>query len=135
LIAVLTLVVFTCSVQHAAVNFPQYDVMSYVPMMPLASYTPAPTAKSGATEADYMAMLPPLDMAELQVELGYTLGSVYYTQLGQYGHQFHDARLAEPLAAFQKNIAEIGEAITLRNQQRRPYRFLLPTGIPQSINI
>ncbi len=42
---VLTLVIYTCSVQHAAVNFPQYDLMSYVPNMPLAGYRPAPTTK------------------------------------------------------------------------------------------
>jgi arachidonate 15-lipoxygenase len=136
LINLLTLVIFTCSVQHAAVNFPQYDLMSYVPMMPLASYAQAPTAKNGATEADYLAMLPPLDMAELQVELGFMLGSVYYTQLGQYDEdQFRDPRLVEPLAAFKKRIAAIGEVIAERNQLRRPYQFLTPAGIPQSINI
>jgi arachidonate 15-lipoxygenase len=136
LIELLTLIIFTCSVQHAAVNFPQYDLMSYVPMMPLASYAPAPTSKGMATEADYMAMLPPLDMAELQVELGYMLGSVYYTQLGQYAHgHFADVRLAEPLVWFQKRISEIGATIAQRNMQRRPYQFLAPTGIPQSINI
>src|SRR5262249_35732652 len=81
---VVTFVIFTCSVQHAAVNFPQYDLMSYVPNMPLAGYRPAPTSKTPATEADYLAMLPPLDIAELQLSLGYILGSLHYSQLGQY---------------------------------------------------
>ena len=43
---VLTMVVFTCSVQHAAVNFPQYDVMSYAPRMPFAAYAPPPMTKA-----------------------------------------------------------------------------------------
>jgi arachidonate 15-lipoxygenase len=134
---VLALVLFTCSTQHAAVNFPQYDLMSYVPGMPLASYAPAPIVKTGATETDYLAMLPPMDMAELQVELGYILGSVRYTQLGQYREdQFRDPRVADPLAAFQERLATVGKTIEHRNLSRpRPYEFLVPAGVPQSINI
>lgn len=131
-----TMILFTCSVQHAAVNFPQYDVMSYVPAMPLAGYAPAPTSKRGATAADHLAMLPPLDMAELQMELGYLLGTVHYTTLGQYpaGH-FLDARVADPLARFQARLAEAGRQIEQRNAARVPYNTLAPAGIPQSINI
>lgn len=132
----LTRVIFTCSVQHAAVNFPQYDLMSYAPNMPLAGYAPAPTSRRGATEQDYLNMLPPLNMAELQMELGYTLGTVHYTTLGQYpaGH-FRDPRVAEPLARFQARLAEAAQAITARNASRRPYEYLLPAAVPQSINV
>jgi arachidonate 15-lipoxygenase len=49
---VLTMVIYTASVQHAAVNFPQWDYMSYVPNMPLAGYAPAPTSTAEATEKD-----------------------------------------------------------------------------------
>jgi arachidonate 15-lipoxygenase len=136
LIDTLTLVIHTCSVQHAAVNFPQYDLMSYAPAMPLASYRPAPTSKQGGTAADYLAMLPPLKMAEFQMELAYLLGSVYYTTLGDYrpGH-FQDTRTQAPLAAFQQRLTEIGKTIRTRNASRRPYEYLIPTKIPQSINI
>jgi arachidonate 15-lipoxygenase len=136
LVEVATFVIYTCSVQHAAVNFPQYDCMSYVPNMPLAGYRPAPTTKTGATEADFVAMLPTLDMAELQMELGYLLGTVHYTELGRYpDQQFVDPRVAAPLRQFQKRMADIGQKIDERNQTRRPYETLAPRGIPQSINI
>ena len=130
-----TLIIFTASVQHAAVNFPQYDLMSYVPNMPLACYAPAPTSKH-ATHADYLAVLPPLNHANLQMGLGALLGTVRYTTLGQYGEgRFEDPRVAEPLRRFNEEIRAIGETIELRNKARRPYEFLVPSGIPQSINI
>jgi arachidonate 15-lipoxygenase len=134
----LTYTLFTCSAQHAAVNFPQYPLMSYTPNMPLAAYRPVPTAKTGATEADYIAMLPTLDMAELQTELGYMLGDVYYTELGQYSHnQFrHDPRVDGLLQTFHTSVANAGTTIAERNEERPfPYTTLLPEGIPQSINI
>ncbi len=134
---IISLVIYTSSVQHAAVNFPQYDIMSYVPGMPLASYAPAPASKAPASQADYLAMLPPMDMAELQMELGYLLGSVHYTQLGQYARkQFGDPRISASLTRFQQQVASIGNTIATRNQKRfRPYQTLAPAGIPQSINI
>lgn len=136
LVDAVTMIIYTCSVQHAAVNFPQYDFMSYVPRMPLAGWAPAPTSKSGATPADVLDQLPPLEIAELQMELGYMLGTVHYTTLGEYPpHHFPDPRVAEPLARFQARLAEIGRTIEERNRGRFPYRFLEPAGVPQSINI
>jgi arachidonate 15-lipoxygenase len=134
----LTYTVYTCSTQHAAVNFPQYDLMSYTPNMPLAAYRPVPTEKTGATEEDYIATLPTLDMAELQAELGYMLGDVYYTELGMYGdgHFRHDKRVDGLLTQFHRGVADTGVAIAERNEEREfPYTTLLPEGIPQSINI
>lgn len=133
---VVTLIIYTSSVQHAAVNFPQYDLMTYVPNMPLAGYTAAPTAGNGGTEQNFLDMLPPMDMAQLQVELGYLLGSVHYTTLGQYdrGH-FRDGRVGPVLDTLQQQLRDIGPVIDQRNQARRPYNFLVPSGVPQSINI
>jgi len=134
----LTFVVFTCSVQHAAVNFPQYDLMSYAPNMPLAAYQPPPTSPTGATEADYLQTLPTLDMAELQMELGYLLGTVHYTELGVYesGHFGGDGRVAPLLESFQRSLSQAGQEIELRNSHRPvPYLPLQLAGIPQSINV
>ena len=135
LVDVATLIIFTSSVQHAAVNFPQYDLMSYCPNMPLACYAPRPTQKKGGTEADYLDILPPLDQAELQLALAYILGSVHYTTLGDYGDHFANERVDAPLKQFNKRLAEIKKTIQDRNRARRPYKFLLPSGVPQSINI
>jgi arachidonate 15-lipoxygenase len=136
LIDAVTLIVYTASVQHAAVNFPQYDLMSYVPNMPLACFAPAPTKKTGATLQDVLAMLPPHRPTGLQLSLGYLLGTVHYSRLGDYGwHHFGDKQVNAPLSAFQKQLEVIGKTIDKRNAARRPYEFLVPSGIPQSINI
>jgi arachidonate 15-lipoxygenase len=130
------LIIFTSSAQHAAVNFPQCDLMTYVPNMPLAGYAPAPTRKQGGTLADYLAMLPPRHTAELQVELGYLLGATHYTTLGHYGRRhFRDPRVSPPLVTFEKQLFQIGQTIAERNRGRRPYTYLEPGGVPQSINV
>jgi arachidonate 15-lipoxygenase len=136
LVDVTALVIFTASAQHAAVNFPQFDIMSYAPAMPLAGYAPAPTTKQGATEADYMAHLPPRDQAVLQMNTGHMLGTAHYTQLGHYkpGY-FGEPRIDEMAAHFAAKLDGIERIITERNEHRRPYPFLLPSGVPQSINI
>ena len=132
---VLTMVIFTCSVQHAAVNFPQFDLMSYTPNMPLAGYARAPVATAGGSEQGYLNQLPPMDMAQLQLDLGYLLGSVHYTQLGHYQEDGLDERTNNAQEAFRNRLQDIGHIIQERNQTRRPYQFLEPAGIPQSINI
>lgn len=136
LVDVTALVIFTASAQHAAVNFPQYDIMSYAPAMPLAGYAPAPTAKTGATEADYLAHLPPRDMAVLQMNTGYMLGSCHYTRLGHYDPGcLRELRLEALASRFAARLDAIEQTIAERNLHRRPYPFLLPSGVPQSINI
>lgn len=136
LVDVASLVVFTASAQHAAVNFPQFDIMSYAPAMPLAGYAPAPTQKRGATEADYMAHLPPRDQAALQMNTGHMLGAVHYSRLGHYAkNYFGEPRLNELADRFSSKLDAIETTIAERNQHRRPYPFMLPSGVPQSINI
>ena len=129
-------ILFTASVQHAAVGYPQFDLMSYVPNMPLAGYAPAPLSKTGYTEQDFLDLLPPLEMANLQLAVLYGLGTVQFTQLGSYDPQhFTDRRVGPLLAGYQRELDEIGAIIDERNLHRRPYEFLARNGIPQSINI
>lgn len=141
LIEVVTMVIFTGSAQHATVNFSQLGIMSYTPAMPLATYAPAPTQVSGELPANAeLAALPPLQMAMLQLLLGQLLGNIYFTRLGQYdrhqrGDWFTDPRVTEPLAAFQNNLVGVERKIGARNLERPVYEPLLPSRIPQSINI
>lgn len=130
-------IIFTASAQHAAVNFPQSTLMTYIPNMPLAGYRQAPTAATGATAQDYLDLLPSLEQAEVQMNMTYPLGSLYYTRLGDYpaGH-FIDENVKPLLETFQRQLEKAGITIDERNSKRATfYDFLHPDKIPQSINI
>ena len=137
LIEAVTLIIFTASAHHAAVNFPQATFMTYMPNMPLAGYREAPKTTIGVSEQDYLDLLPPLCQAESQMNMTYLLGSVYYTRLGNYGDSyFSDNRVKDILKVFHQNLLAIELEITARNEARSTeYNVLRPSKIPQSINI
>jgi arachidonate 15-lipoxygenase len=138
LINAVTLLIFTGSAQHAAVNFPQAPYMTFGPNMPLAGYKKDAGTQTGATAEDYLTLLPPLPQVDAQMSMTYVLGSVYYTQLGNYpeGYFSGDTKVAPLLANFQQCLQKIERDIEQRNEQRPIYYdALLPNKIPQSINI
>jgi len=138
---VLTMVIFTASTQHAAVNFPQQSVMSYTPAMPLACYQEPPLAPTDLISTDDMlSTLPPLQQAFQQLVIGQLLGGVYFTRLGDYdrhqrSHYFTDASAQKAAADFQIALNKVETEIGERNLIRVHYNTLLPSRIPQSINI
>ena len=136
LIDAVTLIIFTASAQHAAVNFPQKDLMSFTPAMPTAGYDELTGLGAHTTQEDYLSLLPPLNQAQEQLKLLHLLGSVHFTELGQYenGH-FQDTQVQAALQRFRNRLDEITETIYERNRNRPTYTYLLPKNIPQSINI
>lgn len=136
LVEAVTMIIFTASAQHAAVNFPQNGIMSFTPAMPTAGYIPATAVRPDATQQDWLDLLPPLDQAQSQLNLVYLLGSVYFTKLGHYeANAFTDPKVTAPLTAFQQRLQEIEAEIDHRNSNRPVYDYLKPSNIPQSINI
>lgn len=145
LTAVLTMMVFTGSAQHAAVNFPQNALMSYAPAISGSFWAPGPDDVA-PSEAAWDALLPPIQLAQEQLQTLWLLGSIYYRPLGDYRtnhipylHWFEDSRITAdggPLARFQARLEAIETTIHARNRERaEPYEYLLPSKIPQSINI
>ncbi|MDY7007454.1 MAG: lipoxygenase family protein [Cyanobacteriota bacterium] len=136
LIDAVTLIIFTASAQHAAVNFPQKDIMSYAAAVPLAGYLPTSILRGEVREQDYLNLLPPLEQAQTQLNLTYLLGSIYYNRLGEYPiEHFTNPQVKPLLEKFQENLTQIEATIEQRNLNRPLYRYLLPSRIPQSINI
>ncbi len=77
LIDVATQLIFTCSAQHAAVNFSQFDYFGYVPNAPMAAYI-QPDGET-TTVAD---LLPPPNKDLDQMELTFALSSIVWSRLG-----------------------------------------------------
>jgi arachidonate 15-lipoxygenase len=133
----LTMIIFTASGQHAAVNFVQADYMTFTPTVPFASYRSAPLSAAESANNPTLDMLAPMEIAMLQVEFLSILGGVYYTKLGAYpALWFHNLSVLAALAQFQQELVAIGRTIEARNRSRfGPYPYFLPDRIPQSINI
>jgi arachidonate 15-lipoxygenase len=137
LVDAVTLIIFTASAQHAAVNFAQKDFMTLASASPTAGYRPASVLQDNVSEQDFLSLLPPLEQAQQQLNIGYLLGSVYYTSLGDYPNaHFDDPRVQPLLQNFQANLKGVEDAIQQRNLERPyKYEYLMPSKIPQSINV
>jgi arachidonate 15-lipoxygenase len=152
LIDICTMVLFTASAQHAAVNFPQKDIMSFAPAVTGAGWAAAPGSGQN-DKADWLAMMPPQKLALEQLNVLWLLGSLHYRPLGDYRSNtypypawFQDNAITgsgtgstedeAPLPRFQAALAAVEAQIVQRNQNRlRPYPYLQPSLIPTSINI
>ena len=68
-----TLIIFTGSAQHAAVNFGQYDIYGFAPNAPFTLQKPPPDEKGNTTFADILESLPNLLTAGLSAGLVFSL--------------------------------------------------------------
>jgi arachidonate 15-lipoxygenase len=132
---VLTMVIWTAGPQHAAVNFTQKDHLAYLPANPIAGYTDEPRGRHH-TEDDWLANLPPLDVAVQQLCVMTFLGSVHQTTLGDYEDDFKDTPVVEGLRGFRLELSAAEDEIAQRNRRRpHAYEYLRPSLIPNSTNI
>jgi arachidonate 15-lipoxygenase len=135
LIDILTMVVWTAGPEHAVVNFAQKDHQAFLPANPLAGYTEEPRGLAH-TEADWLAHLPPLDVAVQQFCIMNFLGSVRHTVLGEYGKDFKDTPAETAHRKFQSDLISIENEIIQRNRRRmHSYEYLQPSLIPNSTNV
>ncbi|MFD8500918.1 lipoxygenase family protein [Amycolatopsis sp. NPDC059657] len=135
LVEILTMVIWIAGPQHAVVNFAQKDHMSFLPANPLAGYTEEPRGRDH-TEADWLAHLPPLDVAVQQFCVMTFLGSVHHTLLGDYEDDFRRTPIAVAQRGFLSDLAAAEDEIAQRNRRRaHSYEYLKPSQIPNSTNI
>ncbi|XWK89585.1 MAG: lipoxygenase family protein [Phormidium sp.] len=136
LIDIVTTIIFTCGPQHAAVNFPQYEYMAFVPNMPLAAYQQLTEDLSIADEKSLMSFLPPPKQAADQLTIVYILSAYRYDRLGYYDNDFPDPQAQAVVEQFKQDLNAVERQIDLNNKSRLvPYIYLKPYLIPNSISI
>lgn len=138
LVKALTNIVFTCSAQHSAVNFPQFDYLSYLPNRPDSMVRPMP---AGGGEVDAKAVedaLPSFVVMQFQVMFAHMLTTPSEHVLADLEgardlfpalHAKHAARFAEISAGIQARNAQLEAA------GQMPYPYLQPERIAASIDI
>lgn len=129
--------VYRATAFHAAINYSCYDSMGFPPNQPTAAYGPGPSPHRDPTEADLLAMMPPLHLALRMMEFTYQLKVMRHNRLGDYPEwHFMDARVKPILSRFVRTLREI-EGATAARDAGRPisYPYLLPSVITASIHV
>ena len=153
LIEIVTTVIFMCGPQHSAVNYPQYDYMSFAANMPLAAYRDIPRITASGnleviTEKDILRLLPPQKRAADQLQIMFILSAYRYDRLGYYDKSFRElyrmsfdevfggTPIQNLAREFQQNLNRAEQKIDANNQKRViPYFSLKPSLVINSISI
>lgn len=125
------------SAQHGALNYAQFPFFGYAPNTPAALYAKAPTGETPDDALAWMAMLPPIHQAVLQMTILYQLSSVHYDRLGHYpALTFIDPRVDGLVQEFQQRLRQ-AESEMKDNDARRflPYPYMRPSQVGNSVYI
>ncbi|XP_075054545.1 polyunsaturated fatty acid lipoxygenase ALOX15B-like [Mixophyes fleayi] len=139
LIKYLTMVIFTCSAQHAAVNSGQFDFYYWMPNGPTSMKRPPPTTKGGTTFQSILDALPDVNTTTTTMIILWILSKE--TKDTRYLGYYPDVRFTEKdpqkfIKDFKDELAEISRFITKRNESMSfPYPYLDPRTIENSISI
>ncbi|XP_006863394.1 PREDICTED: arachidonate 12-lipoxygenase, 12S-type [Chrysochloris asiatica] len=135
----LTMCIFTCTAQHAAINQGQMDWYAWVPNAPCTMRMLPPTTKEDVTMATVMGSLPDVQQACLQMTITWHLGRQQpdMVRLGHHKEKyFSNPKAKAVLSHFQTELETLEKEITARNEQLDlPYEYLKPSHIENSITI
>jgi arachidonate 15-lipoxygenase len=122
---------------HAAVHFPQTAFLTYPPFFPGGAFRPPP-APDEVVDADRIRQtLPPVGVGLVQFMTN-QIANYRFDRFGDLsGYAVSRvSRASRLIARLRADLQEVECTIELRNQRRRrPYRYLLPSRVPNSINI
>ncbi|XP_073517186.1 polyunsaturated fatty acid lipoxygenase ALOX15B-like [Phyllobates terribilis] len=139
LVKYLTMVVFRCSAQHAAVNSGQFDFYSWMPNGPTSMKSPPPTAKGTTTLQTILDSLPDVNTTAIGIVAVWQLSKEPNDRrpLGRYPDEhFIEETPQKFIREFQEKLAEISMSINEMDQSRRvSYLYLDPKEIENSVSI
>lgn len=138
LIKILTCIIYTCSVSHAASNFPQYDEYGFPANYPALLRGTPPSKKTAiTTEKDILASLPDKHTTLESMLITKILSTKGTKSLGDFEVQYiFDPAALDVVQTFRKDLKAISATIKSQNRKRSPrYDYLDPEFIPNSISI
>ncbi|MBD2411011.1 lipoxygenase [Nostoc calcicola FACHB-389] len=136
LVDIATAVIFTCGPQHAAVNYSQYEYMTFMPNMPLAAYKQMTAEGTIADRKSLLSFLPPSKQTADQLSILFILSAYRYDRLGYYDDKFADPEAQDILVTFQQDLNEVERKIELNNKSRLiKYNYLKPRLVTNSISV
>ncbi|XP_051265569.1 hydroperoxide isomerase ALOXE3 [Dicentrarchus labrax] len=135
----ITMVIFTVTGQHAAVNNGQFDYHSWAPNGSLLLRKPPPTTKGQSSMKTILETLPNVGQTVSFAAMSWILSDVYtdVVPLGTYPEErFDESAPKQIIKEFQAELSCLSEAITERNSQLEvPYTYLNPAQMENSITI
>ncbi|XP_044025317.1 hydroperoxide isomerase ALOXE3-like [Siniperca chuatsi] len=135
----ITMVIFTATAQHAAVNNGQFDYYAWLPNASLLLRKRPPTTKGKSSMKTILETLPNVGDTVSFVAMVWLLSDKYTdtVPLGTYPEeQFDEPAPKQMIKEFQAKLSYLSEEITTRNSKLKvPYIYLNPSQIENSITI
>lgn len=125
--------VWSVSAQHSAVNFPQFEYLSYVPNRPDSLFREMPPGMDEIEAAYLTAALPSPVISHFQISFAWLLSTPS-------DHTLLDVDLFEDVFPLRATLEEVSSVIRERNaalqKQGKPiYPFLQPENVAASVDI
>ncbi|XP_042073197.1 hydroperoxide isomerase ALOXE3 isoform X2 [Haplochromis burtoni] len=134
-----TMVIFTCSAQHSAVNTGQYDFGAWMPNYPTTMQLPPPTTKGEANENTMLEKFPEVNTTVHGMGTMWLLSksSADCVFLGNYPEEhFTEEVPLKKIKQFQEDLGKLSADIEDRNKRLDlPYTYLDPKFIENSVSI
>jgi arachidonate 15-lipoxygenase len=150
LISIVSNIIFTCGPLHSAINYAQYEYMTFAPNQPFAAYSdPQSNEKEKPISMEtILKFLPPYKQTMDQLQIVYFLSAYRYDKLGDYDRTYRElyqqsteqifegTPVINIIKEFQQNLTVIGDEINRRNQSRLiKYPYFHPSLITNSISV
>uniref|UniRef100_A0A3B4CNU0 Lipoxygenase domain-containing protein n=1 Tax=Pygocentrus nattereri TaxID=42514 RepID=A0A3B4CNU0_PYGNA len=134
-----TMMIFSVSAQHAAVNNGQFDFGGWMPNFPSSLRCPPPSRKGSTTKDSLLATLPDIRTTVHALAVGYMLsqGSSDRYPLGHYPEElFSEEVPLKLIAQFKNDLQDLEKKIDARNKKLDlPYTYLNPRNVENSVAI